>query len=516
VVAEAIFDAVPHHLRCYFTPLVALAFAHFEQTSQPGVGALQVEVDVAASFKSAGKILRGRCMCCILRNKPRCCAGRSLLERSTKHGCLFCSGWILRGFGGGFETAASLLAPLEMAARTAERAPLPADLLRIGAVAGEEEARAPAAVFQGLANCAPWLRPGANAATPGRQPPPTPPAAARAARRSPADIPRVIHQIWIGPHPLPARWVQSWQRYCAARHPAEHWAHRVWRDGDVERFLEGCGGTFASCLLPLYRRLPQHCLRADVARYAILWVLGGVYVDADMVWLEGRGSVLSPLEEQGGGGGGGGGDTRDGRAASASAGAHSDLLLVWESEAFGADERVGNSIIGAPPRHPVLQAVIGSILAGAAALDSLMPPRRFRFPPAAKDSLAKAADGPGCDGRAVESAPQPEPRAGLHPFLSQFKVCYRLVGPPQLTRCFHLLGLPRASVAPAARFFPVPWWCGQSLGVSAAEVARRHPAAITTHFGYSTNGLAQNDERCSERPGQQEEEQQQQQQQRHR
>jgi hypothetical protein len=84
-------------------------------------------------------------------------------------------------------------------------------------------------------------------------------------------IPRRLHQVWLGPRPVPDRWASRWRR----RHP--RWAYRLWREADIEP------------ILPIELRPAwQHFLgkgnwhgAADIARLAILQREGGVYMDID-------------------------------------------------------------------------------------------------------------------------------------------------------------------------------------------------------------------------------------------
>lgn len=74
----------------------------------------------------------------------------------------------------------------------------------------------------------------------------------------------MIHQIWLGPKPLPLDWMSTWG------------GSNVWGEKDIEQF-------------GLHNRaLYEHCLSermydaaADIARVEILYRLGGVYADAD-------------------------------------------------------------------------------------------------------------------------------------------------------------------------------------------------------------------------------------------
>jgi mannosyltransferase OCH1-like enzyme len=88
------------------------------------------------------------------------------------------------------------------------------------------------------------------------------------------EIPKIIHQIWLGPHDPPTIWMDTWkENFC----PKYAWEYRLWRDADVLEFglvnkKEFDGGyTFQE--------------KADIARYEILYRHGGIYLDCDMIWL---------------------------------------------------------------------------------------------------------------------------------------------------------------------------------------------------------------------------------------
>ncbi len=83
-------------------------------------------------------------------------------------------------------------------------------------------------------------------------------------------IPKKIHQIWIGPKPVPNKFrsmMQSWQGF----HPS--WEYKLWTNEDLKRF-------------PLINReafdaADNWGMKSDILRYEILYYNGGVYVDLD-------------------------------------------------------------------------------------------------------------------------------------------------------------------------------------------------------------------------------------------
>jgi hypothetical protein len=150
-------------------------------------------------------------------------------------------------------------------------------------------------------------------------------------------IPKCIHLIWIGPHEPLWPCIDSWRK----------------------DFIE----------------TSAWCGKADIARYEILCRHGGVYIDADCVWL---GRPLDPLVDE-----------------------------ALETEFFGAYERYPNlvmcSLFGSTAEHPILRAAIDAI------------PTRLRELPG---EPAWIATGPALLGDAVERAQKlsSRPVATMVPF----------------------------------------------------------------------------------------------------
>lgn len=106
----------------------------------------------------------------------------------------------------------------------------------------------------------------------------------------PAEIvPRVIHQSWRT-HSTPPQWDAA-RRSCAELHPPERgWSVRLWSDAELreavaEAALRISGGPenhASRALLAAYDAYPNPVQRADVGRYAVLFLHGGVYLDLDV------------------------------------------------------------------------------------------------------------------------------------------------------------------------------------------------------------------------------------------
>jgi mannosyltransferase OCH1-like enzyme len=125
-------------------------------------------------------------------------------------------------------------------------------------------------------------------------------------------IPKVLHQIWLGPDPFPpeyAGYQKTWRRL----HPG--WDFRFWTEESLPAGLRP----------EVYELLRQPAERADILRLEVLCLDGGVYVDADLECLR---SI--------------------------------DPLLDGVSFFLGALDsgRVSNAIIGSVSGHPLLMRAL--------------------------------------------------------------------------------------------------------------------------------------------------------------
>lgn len=130
-------------------------------------------------------------------------------------------------------------------------------------------------------------------------------------------VPRILHQIWLGPDPLPedfARYRETW----VAHHPA--WEHRFWTEDDLPAGLRRP---------EVYERLRMPAERSDILRLEVLWLEGGVYVDTDFEChrpldpvIEGLDFFTAPLKPDG-----------------------------W----------INNAFIGSTPRHPILDRALNEV-----------------------------------------------------------------------------------------------------------------------------------------------------------
>ncbi|HCJ72115.1 MAG TPA: mannosyltransferase [Agrobacterium sp.] len=89
--------------------------------------------------------------------------------------------------------------------------------------------------------------------------------------KSREDVPRLIHQIWIGEKSPPMS-VEAW-----AAHALKHgYDYRLWREADLER-----EGVFANSVFNRMLGEGDYPGAVDVARYILLERFGGIYLDCD-------------------------------------------------------------------------------------------------------------------------------------------------------------------------------------------------------------------------------------------
>lgn len=87
-------------------------------------------------------------------------------------------------------------------------------------------------------------------------------------------IPRIIHQIWIGPFDPPLKWTNTWKNGFCKKF---NWRYKLWTNEDIE--------TLDLKNKAEYNIVKSFQEKADILRYEILHKFGGMYIDCDMVWL---------------------------------------------------------------------------------------------------------------------------------------------------------------------------------------------------------------------------------------
>ena len=84
-------------------------------------------------------------------------------------------------------------------------------------------------------------------------------------------IPHIVHQIWIGPKPLPKH-AQKWQNFCNKY----GYQYKLWRDTAV-------GKLITQKYYDEMKNKNSYPGMADILRYEVVYNHGGLYIDFDMI-----------------------------------------------------------------------------------------------------------------------------------------------------------------------------------------------------------------------------------------
>ena len=84
-------------------------------------------------------------------------------------------------------------------------------------------------------------------------------------------IPKILHQLWIGPHPAPLSMMATWKD----KHP--HYEYILWTESEIQR-----RGMVFTCQ-PVIDFMDELNGKADIMRWEILYKFGGYFVDADSI-----------------------------------------------------------------------------------------------------------------------------------------------------------------------------------------------------------------------------------------
>ena len=138
-------------------------------------------------------------------------------------------------------------------------------------------------------------------------------------------IPKIIHQIWIGPNKMPVEWMDTW------RDKNPNMEYRVWTEVELEtfglRFKDKCDALISE---------GEYRGASDIMRVELLDRYGGVYVDVDSICLE-------PIED------------------APFMNTHFFVGKDYDHKRNKVFNRVANGTIGATSRHPVIKDYLDRI-----------------------------------------------------------------------------------------------------------------------------------------------------------
>jgi GT2 family glycosyltransferase len=93
-------------------------------------------------------------------------------------------------------------------------------------------------------------------------------------------IPKIIHQIWIGPKQIPSKMIQTWKD----KHPEPNFRHILWTEREIQKRKEEDGLVIS--LEEQINATHEYFAKADLLRLDILYHYGGIYMDADSICIE--------------------------------------------------------------------------------------------------------------------------------------------------------------------------------------------------------------------------------------
>jgi inositol phosphorylceramide mannosyltransferase catalytic subunit len=88
-------------------------------------------------------------------------------------------------------------------------------------------------------------------------------------------IPKIMHQIWIGPKKIPHKWINTFKKDFRKKFPG--WKHYLWTDKNVKKLKLKNQKAYDS--------EKTYNGKSDILRYELLYKFGGIYIDADSSWL---------------------------------------------------------------------------------------------------------------------------------------------------------------------------------------------------------------------------------------
>ncbi|CAH6419929.1 Glycosyltransferase [uncultured virus] len=140
-------------------------------------------------------------------------------------------------------------------------------------------------------------------------------------------IPKILHQIWIQGFDKAPSTLKAYSQGC--KRINEDFEHMMWDETAIRELLKRFGPEY----LRLYNSYHVFAQKADFARYAILYVYGGIYLDMDMVCRR----DLNPMLEHN--------------------------FFCTTDAFYYLSRRYLNGIIGSVPEHPLFAFIFRNIFA---------------------------------------------------------------------------------------------------------------------------------------------------------
>jgi len=130
-------------------------------------------------------------------------------------------------------------------------------------------------------------------------------------------IPKIIHQLWIGPKVAPTKFMDSWRD----KHP--DFTYIRWSEAEIRsrRLFFSCQNRIDD--------MEEINGKADIMRWEILYHFGGIFLDADSICIEPLNDFVTDCK----------------------------AFAIWENEQCRPG-LVAPGVMGFPPKHPLVRACI--------------------------------------------------------------------------------------------------------------------------------------------------------------
>lgn len=130
-------------------------------------------------------------------------------------------------------------------------------------------------------------------------------------------IPKIIHQIWIGPNPAPTKFMDTWKD----KNP--DFKYIIWNEEELKK------KQHIFCCKHRVNEIEEICGQVDIIRWEILYEYGGIFIDADSICIEPIDDILM----------------------------NTNCFSTWEQEKIRPG-LIAIGTMGFPPKHPLLEKII--------------------------------------------------------------------------------------------------------------------------------------------------------------
>lgn len=96
-------------------------------------------------------------------------------------------------------------------------------------------------------------------------------------KKHPQKIPKIIHQVWIGPKKRPDMWLNTFRKF-VKNNP--EWTYMLWDDNSIN--------NFEMINKNAYINENSYNGKSDILRYELLYRYGGIYIDADSILINNK------------------------------------------------------------------------------------------------------------------------------------------------------------------------------------------------------------------------------------